>query len=73
MISRDAHLSTSVRALALATLSVAARKSRIPLMLAAFWLCAPGSLPAQTFTTVFSFDGAEPLLKIVPSGNCVVP
>jgi hypothetical protein len=33
------------------------RKSGISVMLAMLWLCASGSLPAQTFTTVFSFDG----------------
>jgi uncharacterized repeat protein (TIGR03803 family) len=35
------------------------RKLRISMTLAALWLCASGSLPAQTFTTVFSFDDAN--------------
>jgi uncharacterized repeat protein (TIGR03803 family) len=29
------------------------------MMLAALWLCASGWLPAQTFTTVFSFEGVD--------------
>jgi hypothetical protein len=33
--------------------------SGISIVLAALWLCASGSLPAQTFTTVFSFDGSD--------------
>ena len=35
------------------------RKSGISIVLAALWLCASGSLPAQTFTTLLSFDGAD--------------
>jgi hypothetical protein len=33
------------------------RKSRISMMLAALWLCASASLPAQTFTTLVLFGG----------------
>ncbi|MGA7625373.1 MAG: choice-of-anchor tandem repeat GloVer-containing protein [Candidatus Acidiferrales bacterium] len=35
------------------------RKSGISVMLAMLWLCASGSLPAQTVTTLFSFDGHD--------------
>jgi hypothetical protein len=35
------------------------RKSGISVMLAALWLCASRSSLAQTFTTVFSFDGKD--------------
>ena len=35
------------------------RNSGISVLLAVLWLCAPASLPAQTFTTVFSFDGGN--------------
>ena len=35
------------------------RKSGISVMLAALWLCASGSLSAQTFTTVLTFNGAN--------------
>jgi uncharacterized repeat protein (TIGR03803 family) len=47
----------AVRRLALTALSVTTRKSRISMMLAALWLCASGSLPAQTFTTLYKFGG----------------
>jgi uncharacterized repeat protein (TIGR03803 family) len=35
------------------------RKSGISMMLAALWLCGSASLPAQTFTTLHSFDGTD--------------
>jgi hypothetical protein len=34
------------------------RKSRISMVLAVLWLCASGSLPAQTVTTLYEF-GAD--------------
>jgi uncharacterized repeat protein (TIGR03803 family) len=40
------------------------RKSGISVMLAAFWLCASGSLPAQTVTTLHSFDVTDGELPI---------
>src|ERR1035438_7418525 len=37
------------------------RKSGIAIVLAALWLCASGSLPAQTFTTLYEFGaGGSP-------------
>ena len=68
MISRNAHLFASVQALASATLSLTARKSRIPLMLAALWLWAPASLPAQTYTTLTNFNFTD---GDVPTGGLV--
>ena len=59
MICRNVHRFAAVRRLGLAALSATMRKSGISMMLAALWLCASGSLSAQTFTTVFSFDGAN--------------
>ena len=43
------------------------RKSGISVMLAMLWLCASGSLPAQTFTTVTSFNVTDGRL---PIGGC---
>jgi uncharacterized repeat protein (TIGR03803 family) len=40
------------------------RNPGISLLLAALWLCASGSLPAQTFTTLTSFDVTDGLLPI---------
>ena len=48
------------------------RRSRIFMMLAALWLCASGSLPAQTFTTLTSFnftDGDYPVEVPVQATN----
>jgi uncharacterized repeat protein (TIGR03803 family) len=64
MISRNAHPFTAVREFALATLFASTRKSGISLLLAALWLCAPASLRAQTFTSVFSFDGANGIAPV---------
>ncbi len=59
MIWRNAHRFGAACTLGLAALSAPTRKSRISMMSAVLWLCASGSLAAQTFTTVFSFDGAD--------------
>jgi hypothetical protein len=56
MIWRSAHRFVADCTLVPAALSVTTRKSRIFMMSAVLWLCASGSLAAQTFTTVFSFD-----------------
>ncbi len=70
MIWRNAHRFGAACTLVLAALSATTRKSRISksrisMMSAVLWLCASGSLPAQTFTTVFSFEdgagGSHPL------------
>src|ERR1022692_4847153 len=57
MICRNIHRFATVRRFGLAALSATMRKSGISLMLAALWLCASGSLPAQTFTTLYLFGG----------------
>jgi hypothetical protein len=57
MSCRNVHRPATVRRLGLSSLSATIKKSGTPIMLVALWLCVPGSLPAQTFTTVFSFDG----------------
>ena len=36
------------------------RKSGTSMMLAALWLCASGSLPAQTFTSLYKFGSGGP-------------
>jgi uncharacterized repeat protein (TIGR03803 family) len=59
MIWRNAHRFAEARTFLLAALSATTKNSGISVMLAALWLCASGSLPAQTFTTVFSFDGRD--------------
>jgi uncharacterized repeat protein (TIGR03803 family) len=59
MIWRNAHRFGAACMLVLAALSAPTRTSRISMMSAVLWLCASGSLAAQTFTTVFSFDGAD--------------
>ena len=44
------------------------RTSRISMMLAALWLCASGSLPAQTFTTLYKFgSGGPPTAACAPA------
>src|ERR1039458_9610737 len=40
------------------------RKSGTSIMVAALWLCASGSLAAQTFTTLFSFNFSDGNLPI---------
>jgi len=35
------------------------KKSVISMTLAGLWLCVSASLPAQTFTTLHSFDGTD--------------
>jgi uncharacterized repeat protein (TIGR03803 family) len=57
MICRNIHRFATVRRFGLAALSATMRKSGISLMLAALCLCASGSLPAQTFTTLYKFGG----------------
>jgi uncharacterized repeat protein (TIGR03803 family) len=59
MIWRNAYRLAAARTLVLTALSVATRKSGIFVLLAVLWLCAPASLPAQTFTTLHSFDAAD--------------
>jgi probable HAF family extracellular repeat protein len=44
---------------AASALSGATKKSGISMMLAALWLCAPGSLRGQTFTTVLIFSASN--------------
>jgi outer membrane protein assembly factor BamB len=56
MICRNVRRLATVRRLGLAALSTSLRKSGISLLLAVLWLCAPASLPAQTFTTLASFN-----------------
>jgi len=58
MICRNVHGFAAVRSFGLAALSATLRKSGISLLLAVLWLCVP-ALPAQTFTTLFSFDGGN--------------
>jgi uncharacterized repeat protein (TIGR03803 family) len=60
MICRNTHGFAAVRRLVLTALFATTRKSRIFMMLAALWLCAPGSLPAQTFTTLYKFGSGGP-------------
>ena len=57
MICRNVHGLSAVRRFGLAALFATKRKSGISIMLAALWLCASGSLPAQTFTTLYKFGG----------------
>jgi len=48
------------------------RKSGISVMLAALWLCAPGWLSAQTFTTLLNFNytnGANPYFMSLVQGT----
>jgi uncharacterized repeat protein (TIGR03803 family) len=59
MIWRKEYEFAGTRALVLAALPLIPRNSRIPVMLAALWLCGSASLPAQTFTTLHSFDGTD--------------
>jgi hypothetical protein len=59
MICRSVHGFAAVRSFGLAAASATMRKSGIPMMLVALWLCASGSLPAQTFTTLGSFTFTE--------------
>jgi uncharacterized repeat protein (TIGR03803 family) len=64
MICRNVHGFAAVRSVGLAALSATLRKSGISLLLAVLWLCTPASLPAQTFTTLTSFnftDGDYPV------------
>jgi len=72
MISRNVRRLATVRRLGLAALSTTIGKSGISLLLAVLWLCAPGSLPAQTFTTLTSFnftDGDYPVEVPVQATN----
>ena len=59
MIRRNVHKFATVRRHGLAALSCTTRKFGVSMMLAALWLCASGSLRAQTFTSLFSFDGTD--------------
>jgi len=59
MIRKNAYRSAAPRTLAPVALFGTTRRSGIYGMLAALWLCAQGSLRAQTFTTVFHFDGSD--------------
>jgi hypothetical protein len=61
MICGNPYASARVRRLVLTALFATARKFRIPVMLAALWLCGSGSLFAQTFTTLYLFGaGGNP-------------
>jgi uncharacterized repeat protein (TIGR03803 family) len=59
MIYRNVHGFAAVRSFWLPALSATMRKSGIPIMLAALWLCTPESLRAQTFTTLSNFNGSN--------------
>jgi uncharacterized repeat protein (TIGR03803 family) len=56
MISRNAYRFAAARTLTPIGLFGTTRRSLIFVMLAALWLCASGSLPAQTFTTLVNFN-----------------
>src|ERR1700684_2290780 len=61
MIRRNAHRFAAARTVRLTALFAPTRRSGISLMLAALWLCASGSLPAQTVTTLYEFGaGGNP-------------
>jgi hypothetical protein len=57
MTCRNLYSFAPVRTLASAALLATRRKSRTSIMVAALWLSATGSLPAQTFTTLYKFGG----------------
>jgi len=72
MICRNVHGFAAVRSVGLAALSATLRKSGISLLLAVLWLCAPASLPTQTFTKLTSFnftDGDYPVEVPVQATN----
>jgi uncharacterized repeat protein (TIGR03803 family) len=72
MICRNVRRLATVRRLGLAALSITVRKSGIAMMLAALWLCAPESSPAQTFTTLVNFNytnGASPYFMSLVQGT----
>jgi hypothetical protein len=61
MICGNTYAFAQVRRLVLTALFATTRKFRIPVMLAALWLCGSGSLLAQTFTTLYLFGaGGNP-------------
>jgi hypothetical protein len=61
MICGNTYAFAQVRRLVLTALFATTRKFRIPLMLAALWLCGSGSLLAQTLTTLYLFGaGGNP-------------
>jgi uncharacterized repeat protein (TIGR03803 family) len=59
VICRNVHRFAGVRRHGSAALSCTTRKFGVSMMLVALWLCASGSLLAQTFTAVFSFKGSN--------------
>jgi hypothetical protein len=62
MIQRNLNKMATIRAIGQTGLTM--RKLVIAGVLAALGLCAPASLPAQTYTTLANFndtDGSEPL------------
>jgi hypothetical protein len=73
MICRNTYAFAQVRQLVLTALFATTRKFRIPVMLAALWLCGSGSLLARTFTTRFGAGGPAKkdgmIFKITPSGT----
>jgi hypothetical protein len=74
MICRNVDGFAAVRSFGLAALSDTLRKSGISLMLAVLWLCAPGSLPAQTVTTLYEFGaGGNPDGGLVQSTERLIP
>jgi uncharacterized repeat protein (TIGR03803 family) len=60
MTCRNVRRIAAVRMFALAALRATRRRSRTSIMLAALCLCASGSLPAQTFTSLFKFGSGGP-------------
>jgi uncharacterized repeat protein (TIGR03803 family) len=61
VICGNTHALAGVRRQILTALFATTRKFRIPVMLAALWLCGSGSLFAQTFTTLYLFGaGGNP-------------
>jgi len=61
MICGNTYAFAQVRRLVLTALFATTRKFRIPVMLAALWLCGSGSLLAQTFKTLYLFGaGGNP-------------
>jgi uncharacterized repeat protein (TIGR03803 family) len=72
MIWRNAFRFAAARTLVLTALSCTTRKAGMYGMLAALWLCAPASLPAQTFTTLVNFNytnGANPYFMSLVQGT----
>jgi hypothetical protein len=66
MICESTYAFCSGSRLVLIALFATTRKSRIPVMLAALWLCGSDTLLAQTFTTIFELGaGGSPAVGLV--------